>query len=323
MPGQRQPRAPVRGIGTGREDGTSPAVSRRKRASETAIGLACAAGVVALFSSFVLVSRYGLQTSLEPVDLAFLRFSVSGLVLLPVFLRYGTGGLALPQAIVVAGLGGLGFVLLAYHGFARAPASHGSALIHGTLPAFSLLAGYVFSGHRARWPHVTGAAAIGTGVLLMIWSSLLAADASQLLGDALLLAASACWACYGLLVRRYPLPALAATALVTTCAMIGYVPAYLAVAPLRVLSLPLADILIQGAFQGLLIGVLSVMLYTRVVQALGANAAAISAAIVPAVTTLLAIPILGESPTAMTLAGVALVTGGIASPILLSTKASS
>lgn len=322
MPRQTAPRPPLRGIETGRNT-TGSAVLRGQLARETAIGLICACGVVALFSSFVLVSRYGLQTTLEPVDLAFLRFLVSGLVLLPVFLRYGTGGLTLLQAVAVAGFGGLGFVLLAYHGFARAPASHGSALIHGTLPAFSLIVGYTFAGLRPDWRHVTGAVAIGVGVLLMIWSSLTSADAGQLLGDAFLLAASACWACYGLLVRRYALPALVATAMVTTCAMMGYVPIYLGVAPLRVFSLPPTDVLVQGAFQGLLIGVLSVVLYTRVVQALGANAAAMSAAFVPAVTTLLAIPLLGEPPGAMTIAGVALVTGGIAAPILAHSKTSS
>lgn len=317
MPRHQEPRAPAHGIGSGDEQRIGSARLHDARGSETAIGLACAAGVVLLFSSFVLVSRYGLRTELEPADLAFLRFSVSGVVLLPAFLRYGTGGLALPQAIMVAGLGGLGFVLLAYYGFERAPASHGSTLIHGTLPAFSLLIGCLLAGDRPGWPRLAGAAAIGAGVLLMIWDSLLAADGDQLLGDVLLLSASACWAGYGLLVRRYALPALAATAMVTTCAMIGYVPAYLGAPPLRVLSLPLADVMIQGAFQGLLIGVLSVVLYTRVVQALGANAAALAAAFVPAFTTFLAIPLLGEAPGATTLAGVALVTSGIAGPILL------
>lgn len=285
--------------------------------SETAIGLACAVGVVLLFCSFVIVSRLGLRTELEPTDLAFIRYVVSGTVLLPVFLRHGTAGLALRQAVALSGLGAIGFVLFAFHGFERAPASHGSALMHGTLPAFSLVIAYVLARHRPEWLSVAGASAIGAGVLLMIWDSLSVADTSQLIGDFFLLCAAGCWAGYGLLVRSLRVPALQAATIITTFAMIGYAPVYLAATTTRVLSLPLSDVLTQAVFQGVLIGILSVVLYTRVVQALGANAAALAAAFVPALTTLLAIPLLGETPSATTLAGVLLVTLGIVVPILL------
>ncbi|MCL4767050.1 MAG: DMT family transporter [Hyphomicrobiaceae bacterium] len=297
----------------------SAALPARKAsgASETAVGLGCAAGVVALFSSFVLVSRYGLQTALEPADLAFLRFVVAGLVLMPVFLRHGTAGLTLPQAAALAGLGAIGFALFAYSGFERAPASHGSALIHGALPAFSLAFAYGLCRHRPGRLSLAGAVAIGGGVLLMIWDSIALADGDQLLGDLFLLCASACWAGYGLLVRRLGVPALPAAAIVTTLAMIGYAPAYLAATSTRVLSLPVADALTQAAFQGFLIGVLSIVLYTRAVQALGANAAALAAALVPALTTVLAVPLLGETPSATTLSGVLLVTLGIVGPIVV------
>lgn len=294
--------------------------SRRHTARETLIGLACAAGVVLLFSSFVLISRYGLRTALEPADIAFVRFLVAGLILLPVFLRHGTAGLQLPQAVALAGLGAIGFPLFAYYGFERAPASHGSALIHGTLPAFSLLLAYLFSRQLPTRLGLAGAVAIGAGVVLIMWDSLSIANRSQLLGDVFLLGASACWAGYGLLVGRFALPALAATAIVTTFAMVGYTPVYLAMAPGRLLSLPAGDVLMQAAFQGVLIGIVSVVLYTRVVRALGATAAALAAAFVPALTTVLAMPLLGEAPSATAVTGVLLVTLGIIVPIVLRSK---
>lgn len=295
----------------------APATWWSKDPGETAIGLACAVGVVLLFSSFVIVSRYGLRTELEPTDLAFLRYVVAGLVLLPVFLRHGTAGLTLRQAVALSGLGAIGFALLAYHGFQLAPASHGSALIHGALPALSLVLACLFARSVPQRLSLAGAVTIAAGVLLMIWDSLSLTDRGQLFGDLLLLCASGVWAGYGLLVRRLRVPALPASAIVTTLAMIGYAPLYLAVTWTRVLTLPLSDVLAQAAFQGALIGALSIVLYTRVVQALGANAAALAAAFVPALTTLLAIPLLGERPSMMTLAGVLMVTLGIVVPILL------
>ena len=313
MPSHPRP-PPAHGAGPASD---ARVASWNKRPSETAIGLACAVGVVLLFSSFVIVSRLGLRTELEPTDLAFIRYVVSGLLLLPVLLRHGTAGLALSQAIALSGLGAIGFVLSAFLGFERAPASHGSALMHGTLPAFSLVLAYVLARHRPEWLSVAGAVAIGAGILLMIWDSLSVADASQLIGDFFLLCAAGFWAGYGLLVRRLRVPALQAATIITTFAMIGYAPVYLAATTTRVLTLPLGDVLTQAAFQGVLIGIVSVVLYTRVVQALGANAAALAAAFVPALTTLLAIPFLGEMPSPTALAGVLLVTLGIVIPILL------
>jgi len=308
---------PPRDHGTGPASQAHAAPAATRVLSEAAIGIACALGVVLLFASFVLVSRYGLKTDLEPTDLAFIRYVVSGLVLLPVLLRHGTAGATLMQAIALAGLGSIGFALFAYHGFQLAPASHGSALMHGTLPAFSLALGLILTGQVPDRLSLAGAATIAGGVLLMIWDSLSVADTGQLLGDFLLLCASACWAGYGLLVRRIRVPALTAATIVTTFAMIGFAPAYLVATGTRVLSLPLGDVVTQGVFQGLLIGILSIVLYTRVVQTLGANAAALAAAFVPALTTLLAIPLLGETPSATALAGVLLVTLGIVVPILL------
>jgi threonine/homoserine/homoserine lactone efflux protein len=80
------------------------------------IGYAC--GVVALFSSFVLVSRFGLSTTPTLMDIAPLRFGIGGLLLWPILTRHGFSGLNLFQPTVLAILGRLGFALLAYVGFA-------------------------------------------------------------------------------------------------------------------------------------------------------------------------------------------------------------
>ena len=297
-----------------RRDFSATGVTSRR---EKLIGICCAVGVVLLFSSFVLVSRYGLRTELEPADLAFVRFVVAGLIVLPIFWRNGTAGLRLPQAIALATLGAIGFVLLAYHGFDRAPASHGSALLHGTLPGFSLLFAYLFAGQSPGNLSLAGAVTIASGVVLIIWDSLAVADGSQLGGDFLLLCAAASWAGYGLLVGRLALPALTAAALITTLAAACYLPIYLVARSSHLLTLPLKELIVQALFQGTLVGTVSVILYTRVVQALGPNAAALSAAFVPALTTVLAIPMLGETPSVAAILGVLLVTLGILVPIIL------
>ena len=107
---------------------------------ERRIGLACGLLSVLLFSSFTLVSRLGLSSRLQLVDLAALRFGIGGSLLLPALLRADLRSVTWRQATALALFGGLGFALLAYTGFSLAPAAHGAVLLHGTLPLFTFRA---------------------------------------------------------------------------------------------------------------------------------------------------------------------------------------
>jgi len=283
---------------------------------ETLIGILCAIGVVALFSGFVLVSRLGLRTTMEPVDLAALRLSIGGLVLLPLFLRHGLAGLRPLQALPLAVAGGMGFALLAYSGFQRAPASHGSLLIHGALPLSNLLVGYAIAGTQPVRRELFAYGLILLGIVLMAWDSLANSTLRTLGGDALLLAASLTWATYGVLLRKLKVPALSAAAIVAAGSLLLYVPAYFVLAPTRLFQFPVSELLLQGLFQGLLIGAVSLFFYTRTVTALGASFAALISAIVPGVTTLAAIPLLGEIPSVQVVAGIVAVATGITIPVV-------
>jgi drug/metabolite transporter (DMT)-like permease len=99
--------------------------------------------------------------------------------------------------------------------------------------------------------------------------------------------------------------------------MLIYLPLYAAVAGAGIFDARPAAIVLQVLVQGLLTAVLSYVFYGRAVGILGASSGAAFAASCPAMTALMAIPILGEWPssvdwTAITLisVGVYLVSGG-------------
>jgi len=97
---------------------------------------------VGIWSGWIVVARLGLQTSLTPWDIAALRFSVAGLLLLPYVL---VKGLALERlgwiGLVAIVLGGGAPVLLANAGLLFAPAAHAGALFPGVMPlAVAILA---------------------------------------------------------------------------------------------------------------------------------------------------------------------------------------
>ena len=267
--------------------------------------------MILLFSGFTLVSRIGMRSALAPTDLAALRFGIGGLLLLPVFARFGLAGLPIAKALALCFLGGLGFALFAYAGFLRAPASHGAVLLHGTLPFFTALLAFAVLHERPRGSRLAGLGLIFLGIAAMSWDSLRATNLRQLTGDACLLAASFCWSAYAIMVRRTGLSALRAAAIVAFFALVTYVPFYLIFLESGLPTTPMADLAVQAVFQGVLIGACSILVYTRAVMALGASQTALLTAAVPCVTALAAIPLLGEYPTALALAGITAVSVGM------------
>jgi drug/metabolite transporter (DMT)-like permease len=277
-----------------------------------AIGILCALTVVALFAGFTLVSRLGFTTVLTVPDIAMLRFGIAGLLLFPVFLKYGLGTLKWHQAAGLAFTGGLGFALLAYTGFRLAPASHGAVLLHGTIPLFTFVIVYWTLREAVKRAQQIGLVLILAGIIAMAWDSLSGATRLQALGDGALLLAAICWSAYGVTVKRLRVPPVQAASIVATFSMVSFVPVYFLL-PGKALHLAAwQDILVQGAFQGVLLGVLSIFVYTRAVASLGAQQTALFTAAVPCITTVLAAFLLKEMPSSAALLGVVMVTAGMA-----------
>lgn len=275
------------------------------------VGMAAASGVVVLFAGFVLVSKYGLRTALVPWDLAALRFTVAGLVMLPVALKYGLLGLGPGRGLVLAASGGLGFALCAYWGFSLAPAHHGSALIHGTLPLTTAVTSCALQrAWPSRW-QVIASLAVMAGAVAIIGTSLNAPDRAPVTGDILLLGASLCWSCFAVLSNRWRLPPLGTAALVAVISAAIYLPIYLAAGVGHLQEAALQDIVQQAVFQGLAIGVGSILAYSTAVACLGPGATALAAASVPVLTAGGSIVLLDETLEAAAIVGLALVTLGI------------
>lgn len=291
----------------------SDAVERRPPATTRTrtVGIACAMLSVLMFASFTLVSRLGLSSSLRFADLAALRFGISGLLLFPVLLRHRRSAVRLRDAGLLACSGGVGFALLAYAGFALAPAAHGAVLLHGSLPLFTFA---ILGATSRQWPtrvQLLGLGLITAGVALMALDSWIGASASQLVGDGCLLLASASWSVYGVRARHLGLAPAHAAAIVASLSMCVFLPGY-AFLPGRALQQVSArELLLQAAFQGGLIGVLSLFIYTRAVTTLGPATTALFTAAVPGLTTLAALPLLSELPSHAGVAGVGIVTLGM------------
>jgi drug/metabolite transporter (DMT)-like permease len=127
---------------------------------------------------------------------------------------------------------------------------------------------------------------------------------SRTFGDALFLLASFLSAAFTVRMRQAKLEPLHAAALVSTGSLVIYLPVYLALHGAHFAHLTLAAFAVQAFFQGVLVTIISLVLYGRAVAILGASGGA-------ALSALFAIPLLAEWPTDTGWVAIALISAGV------------
>jgi drug/metabolite transporter (DMT)-like permease len=275
-------------------------------------GAAYGLAAVGIWSGWIVVARLGLKTSLTPWDIAALRFGVAGLLLLPYIAskgfaleRLGWFGLA---AIV---LGGGAPVLLANAGLLFAPAAHAGALFPGVMPlAVAILAALILR-EPFRLAKKLGFVLILLGVFGIAAGAGKTPGSTQSIGHALFLGSALAWACYTVAMRRARLDGLHAAGIAAVGALLLYMPVYFFVEGAKLAQAPWGDLALQALVQGLLTAIISLVFYGRAVSLLGASSGAAFAALSPAMTALMAIPVLGEWPAATEWFAIAAISAGV------------
>lgn len=275
-------------------------------------GAASGLAAVSIWSGWIVVARLGLRTSLTPWDIAGIRFGVAGLLMLPLVFarglavdRLGWGGLA---AIV---LGGSAPVFLANWGLLFAPAAHAGALFPGVMPLIVALLAAVVLGEEFTSAKMLGFTLILPGALVITLASGGELGSIQNLGHALFLCAGLAWAFYTIALRRAKLDGLHAAAISAVGSMLLYLPIYPLLQTTAIARAPWFDIGLQGVVQGILTAIVSLMLYGKAVSILGASSGAAFAALCPAMTALMAIPVLGEWPQKLDWVAIVLISVGV------------
>lgn len=272
-------------------------------------GLAAAS----IWAGWIVVAGLGLRTSLTPWDIAALRFGVGGLLLLPYLLRKGfaierLGWIGLAALVIGCGAP---MVLLVNAGLLFAPAAHAGALFSGVVPLMVAVLAAPILHEAFTAAKKAGVTLILIGVITVAWSAGATIGTQQNIGHALFLGGALLWACYTVAMRRARLDGLHAAAIASVGTLIIYLPVYVFVAGENLLKAPLADIALQAFVQGFLTAVISLLLYGRAVSILGASGGAAFPALCPALTAILAIPILGEWPTGTDWIAITLISAGV------------
>jgi len=271
---------------------------------------------ISIWVGWILLTRYGVTTSLSPFDITALRFACAGLLLLPIVLRDGWGLAKIGWRLwlIISAGAGVPYVLIASGGLQFAPAAHAGALIPGTMPLWAAVLAMIFLQEKIGGIRRAGLMLIPVGIVIFVGSGLTDFASGNWRGHLMFLAAALCWASFTVAMRRASnkgLTALHAAAIVSVVSAIWYLPVYALFLPHRIAEAPISAIIIQTIYQGVFVSIISLFAYAKAVENLGASLGASFASLVPVLAMLAAIPLLGEVPKPADYFGIAAVTLGV------------
>ena len=282
------------------------------------LGAAAALATVLLWAAGLVATRFGVTGALSLWDVVFLRLALPALLLVPVLLRFvkAPGGRPgddrrLFWFIILMAGAGLPFMLISSTGMKFAPAAHAGALMPGSMPLFAALLAVLLLGERFSLQRRFGTALMLLGALAVGGWQVIEGTGDTWRGDLMFVCCGALWACYTIGLKKTGIGPWQAAAVVYVASFVVYTPIYFLWFDSRLLIAPAFEIGVQ-VVQSVASGLLSMAAYSFAVRRLGAAPAAAFGALTPALTALLAIPLLGEWPETVTWIGIVAVSLGVA-----------
>lgn len=268
-------------------------------------GYAAVLSAVTIWGAWIVLTRHAVIGSLTPSAVALLRVGIPALILAPVLFRIGVWpkGKTVPFLFCILGAG-LPFLLIMGYAMRHAPAADIGPLVPGTMPIIvAVISAFLFK-EKMGWARATGFALCAAGIVIVGGRSLMAANSATSFGHMLLLIAAFCWASYTVSFRLVGISAIEITALVGFWSAIAALPFGVPDLLSAFNKGAINEIIVQALIQGIGSGLVALILYNVGIARLGASRAAAFVALVPALATVIAIPVLGEWPDLASILGV-------------------
>lgn len=287
------------------------------RAADRRLVHGIAAGTIAalIWGVQSVVSRQSVAEGLTAGDVTMLRFLAAGLVLLPIAARmkpFAVGTLGVRRALILAALTGPLYSLFLIEGAAFAPAIHASVIASGLNPVLAMLLGAIVARERAGPLRAVGALTIVVGLILFAWHALTDAGvrAGAWRGDLLFALNATLFVIYARLVKAWDVPARAVTTTICVLSLLT-LPLWAWAVPSGFAHATAAAIAWQALYQGVAVGVVSILMFTRCVELIGPVRAAMFIPLMPVTTAVVGALVLGEWPQPMEWLGMAVVLAGM------------
>ncbi|KPF71646.1 hypothetical protein IP69_05640 [Bosea sp. AAP35] len=280
------------------------------------LGLGCGLLTSLIWGVQAVVSRQSVADGLSAADVTILRFAVASLLLLPLALRrmrpFPVGALGWRRALILTALAGAPYALVLVGGATFAPALHASVIVPGLIPVMTVALAFAVMGERPGLWRMLGLSLVLAGIAAFGWETFGSSrpQESAWIGDLLFVANAVMWSVFGLLARRWGCDAIDVT--IATCLLsLLILPVFALTMPMRLGDSAWPAIALQALYQGALVGVGALFLYTKSVELLGAARATLFLPLNPVVTALAGVALLGEYPSGIEIAGMLLVIAGM------------
>lgn len=276
--------------------------------------------LTALFWSGNMVLGRGIRGDIPPISLAFWRWAIALVCVLPLALPHLAEQWPRLRAgwkpVFVLGLLGVGgYNTLAYIALQYTVATN-AVLLNSFIPIATIAISWAFLGR-----HLSRAQAIGVTISFLGAATIIAHGDPALLaslslnqGDLWMLGAVLIWAIYtvGLQWRPSGVDPMLLLAALTIVGLLALAPLYLwellvQGRSIKVHAGSLASLIYVGVFPSFL----GYIFYNRGVAEVGANKASLFIHLMPVFGTILSVIFLGEIPHGFHFAGIALILGGI------------
>ena len=264
-----------------------------------------------------IVLAKGVATLIPPTALAFWRWAVAFLVLLPLTWPYvkrdWKTALAGWKILGLLALFGVTiFNTLLYTAMHTTTAING-ALIQTTMPAIIIVISLILYGERVSWIQAVGVSlcVVGAGVVVLKgrWQSLI--DMSLVQGDLLMIVAVVLYALYSALLPKRPnIHPMSFLTYTFGLGCLGLLPLYLWEMSVVGTFTPTPGVVGSIGYVALFPSIVAYFCWNRGVAVIGANRTGLFINLIPVFAAILAIVFLGESLEAFHLAGMALILVG-------------
>ena len=279
------------------------------------VSYAAAILTVTIWAAYLLGTRYAVSSNFSVEEILILRIVPAAIILTPVMLKFGVVPPRDTNVIGVFMLTVGASALFPYFlssALQFAPASDAGILASGTLPFWSALSAFLLMGDRPNKVRQFGLLCIIAGALsIAIWEILLTSSNGTWRGHLMFMSAAAFWSVYSVYFKISGLSPLHALSIGTFWASIALVVFISFRGNADFSVIPINDIFTMALLQGVLVGLISTLLYSYAVTNLGPAKTGAIGALTPVLTLLGGWLFLGENITANKLAGMILVTFGV------------
>lgn len=263
-----------------------------KASNHKLLAILGALSMVFIWAGWIILSRAGVQSSLTPEDITFLRFGTGAFVTLPFALTYDWRKLTLWKAVVVSLGCGFPYTMFSFYGLQIIKAANAGVIVNGLLPVFGAILAFLVLGESTTRKRVIAIAIILAANLTMMGNP--GHFAGRWFGWLMLLCASLVFSSYMFLGKRWGYTVKDVLAFLPLINILIFIPIWL-VSDSGIPETTFAAILTQSLYQGVLVSVITLMLTFYAIQHIGAMSLSIFFSFVPFVTAIMAWVLLGET----------------------------